>query len=412
MMSGGRRLTVAILLCVACGACGQGQSGSDQVEAGAAQEGGVDDFSEVTAPSIAWTGEALFVYAGLQADGPMNAAGLVDPESAATEELPPPPFETSLQTPVASVVTEGVAIVVGGECSQRQPGAEECEPGTYAAASIDLDARTWERLALPEGVSGEGGRRESLGTLSDGRAVFRFGQAQAPTYWVYSVPDDTWTQVPSAPERLDDACLAGDRLVGVTALFEQGEELVEDDPIATAEPGSGPVMNDADDGYVQPAIVVADLAAAESVESASWTTSAREGAFLIPAGIERPTVSCMADHAMVHDGIRSVAVVHAVDPARLGEPWPEMAAPPRPGVFDQSVWAGGELVFMNQSTEDFPAGGPAQAYDPVENRWRDLPDVPLSTDAVVWTGSALVGFPDHLNVLAAGTESPFSVEIG
>jgi hypothetical protein len=397
-------LAVAGLMAVGLAACG---ADDDRIDAGAPANDGYD-FTAAVAPSVAWTGDRLFTYVGYQTEGRSNVAGLVDPRTGSSELLPTPPFDLALQSPVASIVVGHSVLVVGGLCAEPQPDLQECPPATYAAASLDLEDRTWATVRMPEPLAQAGGRREALGVLSDGRAVFRFGPHDAPSYWTFSAPNQAWTEIPAPPDRSDDACLAGDTLVVVTAQFEQGDSIVADDPIATGDYEGDFVANDADDGYVRPALMLADL----SSRDPAWHMTVRETeTFLIPAGIERPLVSCMEDAAMVHDGIRSIAVVHSTDSGDVDSAWVHPPEPPRVGVFDHAVWTGTELIFLNQSSEQFESGGPSQGYAPDRNTWTDHPGLPLSTGAVVWTGDALAGFPDRLNVMAIGMPSPFFVSV-
>jgi hypothetical protein len=317
------------------------------------------DLPEVAFPAVAWTGDRLFVYAGERAtsDEPfVNEAGLVDPERRGVELLPEPPVDGALEVTTALLVEDEV-LLTGLHCAEPQPEVEECPPTDYTALAYSLADDEWRSVALPAQLRGAQGRHEALGATSDGRAVYRFRPSGGSAFfWTYAPDDDRWERIPPPTGRLDDACLAGDRLVALTVRF-------------------------AGAGFSHPRLNVRVLQGG----GGAWrATEPAEG-----VSVDELSVGCLDDAALVHDRRLEVRRLH---PLGAGTSWVETTRPPPGGSsYRASFWTGHELVFLSLSPPDFPAGGPGLAYDPATDRWRALRGAPRADEPVAVAEGALVG---------------------
>ncbi len=88
----------------------------------------------------------------------------------------------------------------------------------------------------------------------------------------------------------------------------------------------------------------------------------------------------------------------AYDP--VAQRWRRLARAPLQGMYGGTgVWTGRELWLLGGNGD--PNGrqtlSAAAAYEPAEDRWRRLPDVPLRVSAAAWsrqTGQAIIAGPD------------------
>lgn len=326
------------------------------------------DFADVAFPAVAWTGNDLLVYGGAD-DGPgrySNAVALIDPASAEQVMLPEPPFDGALTAPASLLATDDAAVALGWLCSDPEPDVESCAPGTITAARLDLTLRQWATIEVPEPLRRAGNALDAgLGVTSDGRAVFAFTRTGGQPFWTYSLADGTWTALPSPGVPTRSACLAGDRVVAVVPTQSGGRSL---------------------------AIFPLD-------GSDSWHMTAATDEF-VPSDIDYgASLSCAGESAVIHDAFGRGGLVHGLDAnaSSLESPWRVPAPAPRDGTYSETLWTGSELIFLNLSADQFPAGGPALAYDPAADSWRELDDAPLASSSLTWTGEAVVGFAADAN---------------
>ena len=326
------------------------------------------DFADVAFPAVAWTGNDLLVYGGAD-DGPgrySNAVALIDPASAEQAMLPEPPFDGALTAPASLLATDDTAVALGWLCSDPEPDVESCAPGTITAARLDLTLRQWTTIDVPGPLLRAGYALDAgLGVTSDGRAVFAFTGIGGQRFWTYSLADGSWNALPSPGVPTRSACLAGDRVVTVATTPSGGRSL---------------------------AILPLD-------GSGSWHITAETDDFVPSDVYDRANLSCAGETAMIHDAVGRSRLIHGLDTdtSSLDSPWRNSAPAPRDGTYSETLWTGSELIFLNQSADQFPAGGPALAYDPAADSWRELDDAPLASSSLTWTGEAVTGFAADAN---------------
>ena len=297
-------------------------------------------------PALAWTGDELFVFGGLDL-GPADFVTdglLLDPATGGTTRVP----SLDLGDPIAfpqAVVVGREAFVIGQRCSAFLEG-DACRPGTTAMAAFDLDADTWAEVAIdvPAGQTEATGYR-LLGVTSDDRIVLRLGRDSFSTYDVVS---HGWTQVPSPGPVNGSACLMGDTVVAITR--PRGDR-------------GAPLR-------------LFDLAAAPE----RWTVTDAAPSDTGPA---LTAVACSDTLALAFGPEAAPAVFHPGTGWRLTSPRPD-------GYLDNQAvaWTDTEFVFA-----DVEFGARAQAYNPGTNRWRELTAPPRQVWSVVWTGAELIGTP-------------------
>jgi hypothetical protein len=147
-----RRHWPYLALSVVIASCGSGSSPESQVVAGQ-QDATV---SARIGPAIAWAWDRLFVYGGSEPSsetvtedpGRLNDAYLLDIEDGSAEALPSPPFEHPLGVSAAAVASEESVTLVGTLCADedRESASGDCDPGDYAAATLDMASRTWRAV--------------------------------------------------------------------------------------------------------------------------------------------------------------------------------------------------------------------------------------------------------------------------
>ena len=324
--------------------------------------------------SLAWTGEGLLVFGGTPPEGGSRlaeSATLVDVASGDIEALPLPPFPVGFFG-AALVAVDDTVVLVAGRCDDAESEEEDCPPGTYVSATLSLEERSWTEVEIPDALASTVGLYDAVGATSDGHAVFRLGTRRDAEYWTYSVADRVWAEVPSPGVRLDDACLAGDRLVVVNATLRSLEDVAPGEPY---------------DHWEAVTLHVRDLADPDG----EWQATPPNRTFRVPGRGLRPEVECTSEAVLVRDDDERHAR-RILEPDSIDDPWPETADPPELEFLPATIEAGNEIVFLGTDDGPLTAASPTRAYDPVLDRWRVLVGAPVGAEPLVWTGDSLVGY--------------------
>lgn len=346
----------------------------------------VEDFlGDRQQASVAWTGEALFVYGGVEeglAPGvapPLGDAMLVDPATGDGEVLDPPPFEFPLEQNNALAVVDGQAVLVGNVCRTRlQDSIGQCEPGDLAAASYSLPSGGWQELELPtELEDATNGIASLVGTTTDGRVVLDLGpqgfrEVESSPYWALDPTTGVWTQVPSSGVRVEDECIAGDELVVLTGSRANAGTVV-----------ASPMEESYAGVLVDPELRVLDL---ESAGPQWEATDPARGAAYVDWEL-----ACGGDFALLHDGIGQLARVSGLVE---GSGWMTVPEVPERGNYSDAIWTGDLLLLITRD-------GIGYGFDATSDTWEQV-EAPLSDEKAVWTGADLVA-------LSPATESGIAV---
>jgi hypothetical protein len=317
-------------------------------------------------PAVAWTGDELFVFGGLDL-GPgdfVTDGVLLDPATGGTSRVPSLDLGDPIAFPQAVVVgTE--AFVIGTRCSAFLEG-DACRPGTTAMASFDTRSETWTEVAFDGPASQVGDTAyEVLGVTSDDRIVLRVGRDRG-SFWTYDVHTQAWAELP-APGRINgNACLMGDTVVAVTRPR----------------------------GVRATVLRLFDLGAADP----AWVSTG--GAPRAP-GPAPTAVTCSDDLVLAFGPEAAPAVFQPREGWRLTSR--------RPGGYldNQAVaWTDDEFVFARVEH-----GARAQAYEPQNDGWRELVPPPRQVLAVTWTGSELIGTPWLTTDQPALAHTPYALDL-
>jgi len=381
----------------------------------------IEGLSPRAGPAVAWTGAELFMFGGLGTGAEGDPARLltdgatVDPATGRADRLPEPPFQAPLLISDAALIAPGHVLVLGWSCPSPQlyPDSDSYDCGSgagLAGAVFDADVRAWTKLKVPT-VDAQPSQIRIAGTTSNGDVVVGIGRPNdlRRDYWRFRPGAGSWTELGS-PGVATDACLAGDTLVALTAKFDNGGPILEQDPRIAPAPGSGAVFVSGDAAWVQPTFVTRDPSRPDGVWNPGVTlTDAR---YPIP-----PEISCMGGKVMVVPGGGDGSEgTHVYSVARNTVRRP--SAPPKAtsagfaGYFAPRVWTGTELLFLTRSP-DFAAAPtprqvpgllPSRAYDPGSDTWRVLAPLPGATANPQWTGSALVDYAAAFTGVGSGDE--------
>lgn len=381
----------------------------------------IQGLSSRAGPAVAWTGTELFVFGGLGSGTEGDPARLltdgatVDPATGRADRLPGAPFPAPLLTSDAALIAPGQVLVLGWFCPSPQPYPDsdsyECGSAAgLAGAVLDTDARDWTKVKVPK-LDAQPSQVRIVGTTSNGDVVVGIGRPNdlRRDYWRFRADsgDGSWTELGS-PGVATDACLAGDTLVALTAKFDNGGQVLEQDPRLVPAPGSGAVYVPGDAAWVEPTFVTRDPSRTDGAWSPDLTlTDAR---YPIP-----PEISCMGGEVMVVPGGSDGSEgTHVYSVARNTVRRP--SAPPKTtdagfaGFFAPRVVTGTELLFLTRSP-DFAAAPtpgqvpgllPSRAYDPGSDTWRVLAPLPGATADPQWTGSALVDYAAAFTGMGSG----------
>jgi hypothetical protein len=296
------------------------------------------------------------------------------------EALPEPPTGP-LEAPADLAVGTDHVLLFGVRCSEPFEDSEDyCSPGTYGAAVLDVEQRSWAEVDIPEELASmENGYRGAVGESAPGEFVVLAGIPDANVnspfgkeLWSYTVADGRWARVPDPGVRIVDVCQAGDATVVLTAkVLSDGEVVAEDQPY---EGGT--------DAYVQPSVRVLSPAAGGEV---SWSASevAPISDWQAPA-----QVACTADGVLVYGGPPGEQAVATLDADGGMSAWRDPGPPPVEGaVFSEDLTADGSVYLVETS------GGVAVQFDTATGSWGEVLDMPAVDDGPVWSGEAVVGWP-------------------
>lgn len=372
-------------------------SGTDErVDARRAALGGVvevDELSRRRGPAQAWVGGRLLVFGGGPAKSTdwsfLNDGALVDPDTGEADRLADAPFDPPLYRPMAAA-TADTAFVFGEECrptDDPEATSPECDPGTYAAATLDASG-VWSAVKMPKALDKIRGDRtvgRALGASAGGEFVIGLGSFEAAEVWSFDPGREQWTKLPDLPVMALDGCVTGDYVVVLTAGFRSGEQVLAVDPKLTAGPGEMTFGYEGD-GYVEPRVAVKDLRSGDGWQVSAPDPDARYSS-------SPPRLACTGNQAMAVSGLSPTEAL-----ARFSLDTGEVltvADPPVYRHFNEELWTGTELVFLPIAIE---VGFPGLAYNPSTDTWRELHDFPPTTTGAVWSGSAIVGYSEPIPI--------------
>jgi len=366
------------------GACG---GADDSTVAVAGQEGST---SAATSPqsllsrsdaATVWTGEALFVFGGVELGVPPGSAPpyadafLLDPATGEAQSIEPLPFNYPLEQNVGLAASGNSVIALGILCRDRLP--EEiaaCSPGDLVAAKYVLNEDRWEELALPRLLNeAKNFTRATLGITTAEQIIFDAGPTgsrpiDTAPYWLYDLPSDTWMPLPSPEVRVEDVCLTNDHLVVLTgSLLNAGSVIA-----SPTEQVSGGTLTD-------PSLRILDL---REPEDSSWNATDE----LTDQMYLDYLLDCGSDYALLQNGLGGDVVVHdVVDAAR----WMPAEPAPAERFYNEVISVEDRLLFLN--TLD----GIGYAFTRQSGAW-DLIEAPVTQENVTWTGESLVALtPEH-----------------
>jgi hypothetical protein len=382
-----RRGTAAVafaLLLLGCGdedpaAEGRSPSGQDVNE-----QGGI---SARRSPALAWVGDRLVVYGGVPGTStdeppptsplPLGDAFLVDPGSGEVEVLPTPPVGP-LESPAQLVVGPEQVFLFGVECDQELETSEDpCGPGTYAAAVLDLERRSWAEVEIPEELASvENGYSRAVGRTSTGDVVVTAGVPDSyvsspfgKELWRYSLGEQRWQPLPDPGVRVHDACQTGAATVVLTSRIASDGGIVAE----------GEAYEGGTDAYVEPSVRVLPDEGADT-----WT-----GSELAPLSDWQapPSVACSSDAIVLYGAPGEVVVAAVTSDGGVG-PWRELGPlPVERAVFSEDVGSG-DTVYLVETI-----GGAAVQVDTAEASWGEVLEMPAVDDHPVWTGTSVIGWP-------------------
>ncbi len=371
-------------------------------------------------PAAVWTGDRLFVFGGTEGEHRgtlVNNGALVDVMTGDASTLPSSPFTAPPYHPVAARSGDTV-LVMGIECPSYVLDEESgdgalCAPGgtRFTAATYGVRAGAWKAVPAPPGLPAPT-RQESdetklarlawapsiVGTSGHGDVVVNLGQTgPTPSYWAFTPTTTQWRYLGS-PGITATACTTGDHVVALHTKFDNGREIVDDDPFL--DPKSGGYTFGPNSGSVQPTLRFLDVAIPES----GWQPSPTLTGVTYPYAME-PGLVCMGTRVMVIGTPREPNTRFQLYDTK-SRTWSTPSAPPAPpaGEIDASalgmpLWTGTELLLINPapaSADGAPAPLskplPGVAYNPATNTWRRIPSFGVPPSRPTWTGTSVVDF--------------------
>ncbi len=364
----GRAALRAVVAMVVLATCGGGPTDG---ETAASDVGGI---LGRRFPAAVGTPAGLFLYGGSEGVDPLGGAALVDPVTGAEAALPEPPFEVPLAAHSVAAYSGTQVFVLGELCAatvEIDDTTSGCEPGGLAAAVYSPAEQSWRSVGIPEELVAATDRErpwvsQLRGVTDDGLIVLDLilegdrAAGQAP-FWTFDPATDEWVHLDDPGVVVDDACVAGDRLVVNSSV--PGENLVATDVSLS-------VLSLDDD---------AEWEQGPALDEVIWSYA--------------PKMGCGDDFAVVYESeaqvgedaeLRAASFLTGTDPA-LGSDWmplPDLG-PTLPGV---DVWTGQRLAI-------FGFGGGAVALDRTTDEWVPLADAPSVTadlDPPVVVGDLLV----------------------
>ncbi len=335
-------------------------------------------------PTLVSVGDQVLVYGGTplaegdRAQPALNDAALMNVESETFEVLPEPPFRAGLTAPAAGVYTGEEVVLIGQLCEAPIPDDPTglCEPGTYAAASLSVERRTWREVPIPDELQGVvNGDRQAVGATSDGRAVFVLGAVPQTRgersdrhIWTYEPRSGEWAQVPDPDISLFNVCLAGDTIVAASSPFK------DEDPYGAPQPN--------DPTGTQPYLSLLNL----TEPSSEWRRT--EQAPVGPHVLTEPEVTCSDSHVLVDDGGGHNAAFLAIEDADASRWQPVEEAD---GTYLDVEWTGEEFVFLD-SRSTVRGEQISRAIDPATGSIRELQVSHVSVSDYVLSRGRLVGW--------------------
>jgi hypothetical protein len=304
--------------------------------------------------------DTVFVYGGDGVDGPRNDAFLADVATGDTVPVDDPPLAHGLTNIAQGLPVGDEIMLLGHPCGEEVPDDPmgTCTPGLYGAAVFSVADETWRAVDLPASLAEvEHGRRTPVGVASDGRAVWVLGGSDfggPAQFWTYDVAGDVWSRLPAIYQRVDQPCIAGDRVVVVHRSTRRSRRA---------------------------SLLTLDLSEA----GADW----RESPPVPPlprgnTGIPQD-VLCLGDRVLVHDPFGDPAYLRDV-PGDGATRWKDV--PRFDAMVPDHLVAGDAVVVI----DDRARHGGVLAYDEAGDRWRPVGDSPGDVDRPVWTGDRLVGW--------------------
>lgn len=353
----------------------------------------VAGFTPRTFPATAVVGEKLFVFGGQTARNKpklLKDGAIVNTRTGGYERIADAPFRSLPGYPEAEDVGKKV-LVVGAPC-REDIAKGYCDPGITEAAVYDVKSDSWRSANLPESL------RQSyikpLGTTSDDRIVLetrdsyvdpRVGWLNA--YWTYSPDLREWKRLPDPGFLPMSACVKNDEVVLLRMKLEQQGVVTDENPTPGGM-GSGSF-------YVQPSIAVLSLK-----EDGEWRTTPPDPTARYE--VSPPTVTCLDRAAMIVDSIRWFANLRVYDEEVAA--WSVPSAPPPTEFFSaHRVWTGDELIILPSETS---IGEPGPVYNPTTDSWRELEHLPPMTRSARWTGSAVIGYSEPLQIFKGPGKPP------
>jgi hypothetical protein len=366
---------VAVGSIVSLAACGDA-GGEDRVTVGQAPvESSADVLAGRYVASYAWVGDRILVYGGNEVlDGPgmpgiVGSAALIDPRSGEAATVEAPPFEYPLEPGSNVMATAGSSVVlIGVLCAERLADETDgCEPGDMVAAEYSIEERSWQEIGLPDALAGSQNLvGELLGVTSSDEVVFalRDGghrEADESPYWTFDPDTDRWTPVQAPGVRVEDDCLAGDRLAVLTGSRVSGDTVVA----TPTETSSAGVLNDPEVQYL-------DL----GTEGAEWeaTSGARGSAY------PDKELVCGSDFVLLHDGIGLEVLVTTLN---AGAEWSNAPSTPSQHGFAKAVRTGDRVLLAGLND------GIGYSFSPTAAAWEEVSFPPGAEDAI-WTGDELI----------------------
>lgn len=349
------------------------------------------EVTEVVGQAVTWTGNSLFSYGGVRLGaafrGEMphtNTALLIDPDSKLSLDLPDPPVDGALGSSSVVMLGESTVVLGGEACKEFDLDNERCQPGTFQMFTLDLSSLEWTTIRMPDVPDHRGSTPELVDGTSGGLAVVRFGPDHAPDYRTYDPTSGDWINVPTPPLRRDAECVDGDKLVVATAQYLVDGELLEDDPLDLAEPGTV-VSTGEDDGFASPSVAVLDLAKGGT----DWQVSGPATDMVLPQESPGVDLTCTAGTAALHDA-GSQMHLHSLE-SDLKAPW--LAIPdPDPYYYSSVLSADDGFILLSGLTDGSDLSFPGRSFSLESQRWTTEPNLPPSSPSLAVAGDRIVGF--------------------
>jgi hypothetical protein len=325
----------AALVCASCGA----DPGPD-IAAPAAEVS--PDFLNRNTPAWAWTGDQLFVYGGVRPGGAtafLDDAALVDPSSRGATVVESPPG-APLGFP-ESVASGDQVVTYGLDCPELDAEDSVCLPGGYRILQYRLSEQTWAEVELPAEIAGiQNGVHEISGVMTDERVVLLTGDRERrdevdyKQFWTLDTDGLQLEQIPQAPLRVDEHCIAGNMLVIAASSIRSMGRVVAS--------GADPWPAGGGESYEGTTLAVLDL----TNPGAGWRISESTP---ISSRDTEPQLGCGENFAVVYENIDMT--LSTIDLLELENGWNESRELPGEfGYWEQPEWSGIDLIFLNSSS--------------------------------------------------------------